>query len=96
MIEIFPRSDPAVVGLGLETETALKIFRVCLRGMRVDPPCQVENLCICILAREFVEIDNIVVNIVHRDTTERDDIRKRNDSDAASLRSMSQAPLSRL
>ena len=54
VVEIFPRADPAVVRLRLESEPSLKLFRVFLRGLRVDPPRQIENLRIGVLAGEFV------------------------------------------
>ena len=63
--------------LRFKTEPALKFFRVCLRRLRIYPPCEIENLGIGVLACELIEVYNNI-NIIHCNATQRNYIRECN------------------
>ena len=75
VIEIFPGANPAEMGLRFKTEPALEIHRVFLRGLRIDPPREIKDLGVRVLARKAVEIYHIV-NVVLSDAAQRNDIGK--------------------
>ncbi len=75
VIEIFPGANPAKMGLRLKTEPPLEIHRMFLRGLRIDPPREIEDLRVCVLAGESVEVYHLV-DVVLCDAAQRNNVRE--------------------
>ena len=75
VIEIFPGANPTEMGLRFKTEPPLEIHRVFLCGLRIDPPREIEDLRVCVLAGESVEVYHLV-DVVLCDAAQRNNVRK--------------------